>query len=117
MNLVFILAVILLSAAMIIGGLAASWLFAPKVPSALKSSAYECGETPVGNAQVQLKIGYYLVALLFLIFDVEALFLYPWAVSLRQAGWVGFSEIGAFVAVLVLGLAYAYKKGALEWNS
>ena len=116
MNLIFVLAVIALAVAMVVGGVIASRLLAPRVPGATKASPYECGESPIGPGQIQFKPGYYLIALLFLVFDVEALFLYPWAVTIRHAGWLGLTEIGVFIAILVAGLAFAYRKGALEWH-
>jgi NADH-quinone oxidoreductase subunit A len=116
-NLVFVLAIVAVGALMVVGGVMLSRLLTPRVPSKTKEQPYECGEIPVGSARVQFNVAYYLFALLFLVFDVEALFLYPWAVTLREAGFVGLIEILIFVAILVAGLAYAYKKGALEWHS
>lgn len=116
-NLIFILAIIGLAAAMVLGGLLVSRFIAPRIPGATKSAPYECGEKTFGTAQIQFNVAYYLFALLFLVFDVEAIFLYPWAVALRAAGWAGFFEVAGFILVLVLGLAYAHKKGALEWLS
>lgn len=117
MNLVFVLAVVALAALMVLGGVAASRLLAPRAPGENKARPYECGETPVGAARVQFSASYYLFALIFLVFDVEALFLYPWAVSAREAGWAGILEIFFFLGMLIAGLGYAYKKGALEWRS
>ena len=111
----FILLFIGLSAVFVGGGLLFSYLIAPHRPNKLKDLPYECGETPVGQAWVQFNVGYYLFALLFLIFDVEAAFLYPWAVVLRKVGAAGLIEIGIFLVVLILGLVYAWKKGVLEW--
>jgi NADH-quinone oxidoreductase subunit A len=111
----FVLLFIGLSAVFVAGGLAASYLLAPHRPNRIKNSTYECGEKPVGHARIQFNVGYYIFALLFLVFDVEAAFLYPWAVVLREVGVVGFVEAGIFLLILVLGLAYAWKKGALEW--
>lgn len=100
---------------MVAGGLITSWLVAPRRPGRLKDAPYECGELPVGRAWVQYNVGYYLFGLLFLVFDVEAAFLYPWAAAFRELGLVGFIEMGIFLLVLVLGLIYAWKKGVLEW--
>ncbi len=111
----FVLLFIGLSAVFVLCGLGASYLLAPHRPNRIKNSPYECGEKPVGPAWIQFNVGYYLVALLFLVFDVEAAFLYPWAVVLQEVGIVGLIEIGIFLLILVLGLAYAWKKGALEW--
>ncbi len=104
-----------LSAAFVVGGLAFSRLIAPHNPGAIKNSPYECGEQPIGQAWIQFNVGYYLFGLLFLVFDVEAAFLYPWAVAFKTVGLTGFVEALIFLLVLILGLAYAWKKGALEW--
>lgn len=93
-------------------------LIRPKNPSAEKLSTYECGEEPVGGSWIQFNIRFYVVALVFIIFDVEVVFLYPWAVvvkDLMQYGWFAFVEMMIFVAILLVGLAYAWKRGALEW--
>lgn len=79
------------------------------------SSTYECGMPPVGDSWIQFNVRYYLIALLFVIFDVEAIFLFPWAVVFRELGVIAFLEMGVFLGVLILGLAYAWRKGALEW--
>jgi NADH-quinone oxidoreductase subunit A len=99
----------------LVAGLGFSFLVAPHRPNRVKNSPYECGEQPIGRSWVQFNIGYYLFALLFLVFDVEAAFLYPWAVVLRSVGVVGLIEAGIFILVLILGLVYAWRKGALEW--
>ncbi len=80
-----------------------------------KLSTYECAETPVGDARIHYNIQYYMIVIVFLIFDVEVLFLYPWAVELRALGGIGFIEMVLFVEVLIIGLAYAWRKEALEW--
>lgn len=93
-------------------------LIRPKNPSAEKLSTYECGEEPVGGSWIQFNIRFYVVALVFIIFDVEIVFLYPWAVvvkDLMHYGWFAFVEMMIFVAILLVGLAYAWKRGALEW--
>ena len=115
MDYFFVMLFIGLSAVFVLGGLGFSYLVAPHRPNKVKNSPYECGEKPVGHAWIQFNVGYYLFALLFLAFDVEAAFLYPWAVVLRKVGVVGLIEIGIFILILILGLAYAWKKGALEW--
>lgn len=89
---------------------------APRSPSAAKASPYECGELPVGEPWVRFRIGYYIFAIIFVIFDVETVFLYPWAVIVRKLGMQGFVEMAIFVAILALGLAYAWRKGVLEWQ-
>ena len=97
------------------GGLLISRLVAPHRPGATKNMPYECGEQTVGRSWVHFNVGYYLFALLFLVFDVEAAFLFPWAVVFRQVGLIGFIEVGIFIAILMLALIYAWKKGILEW--
>ena len=80
-----------------------------------KLSTYECAETPVGDARIHFNIQYYLIVIVFLIFDVEVLFLYPWAVQLKHLGGLGFFEMLIFIEILIIGLAYAWRKEALEW--
>ncbi|CBL45448.1 NADH dehydrogenase I, chain A [gamma proteobacterium HdN1] len=80
-----------------------------------KNDPFEAGARSVGGARLRLSTKFYLVAMLFVIFDVEALFLYAWAVALREAGWVGFFEALIFIAVLMVGLVYVWRMGALEW--
>lgn len=115
MDYFFVLLFVGLSAGFVLGGLGFSRLLAPHNPGAIKNSPYECGEQPIGQAWIQFNVGYYLFGLLFLVFDVEAAFLYPWAVAFRSMGITGFVETLIFLAVLILGLLYAWKKGALEW--
>jgi NADH-quinone oxidoreductase subunit A len=104
-----------LAAGFVLGGLAFSYLLAPHRPGPIKNSPYECGEQPIGQSWIQFNVGYYLFGLLFLVFDVEAAFLYPWAAAFRETGLAGLLEVLIFLVVLVVGLAYAWKKGALEW--
>jgi NADH-quinone oxidoreductase subunit A len=95
--------------------IAAARFLAPKRPTPLKLSTYECGLEAIGDIRVQFKIQYYLYALVFVIFDVEVIFLYPWAVAYGQLGLFALVEMAIFLAILVAGLVYAWKKGALEW--
>ena len=88
----------------------------PSRPDPVKSSTYECGMETIGRAWVQFNFRYYIFALLFVIFDVLVVFLYPWAVSFRGIGLVGFVAMLVFLAVLFVGFVYAWKKGALEWR-
>lgn len=95
-------------------------LLAPKRPYKEKDSTYECGEVPVGPAWIQFNISYYIFALIFVIFDVEAIFLFPWAavlLTLKHMGLGVFAvvEMTVFILILVLGLAYAWRKGVLRW--
>lgn len=89
---------------------------APKKPSPLKEAPYECGIEPVGDPWVQFRVQYYLYALVFVIFDVETIFIYPWAVGFKELGLLGFVEMIIFIAILAVGLVYAWKKKALEWD-
>ncbi|RMF09798.1 MAG: NADH-quinone oxidoreductase subunit A [Candidatus Neomarinimicrobiota bacterium] len=90
-------------------------LVAPSNPTADKLTTYECGEEAEGSAWVQFNIRFYVIALIFLIFDVEVVFLYPWAVVFHQLGWFGFVEMAVFLAILILGLAYVWRKADLDW--
>lgn len=96
--------------------LIATRVLAPFSQSKQKSISYECGMLPVGRVRTQLHVRYYLFAILFLIFDVEAVFLFPWAVSFARAGHAAFYEMVLFIAILGGGLAYAWKKGVLQWK-
>jgi len=103
------------------GAIVASSLLRPDKPSAVKSQAYECGIDPVGGGWSQTQIRYYIFALLFLIFDVEAVFIFPWAVGLETFASAGLGvfvlvEMVIFIAILVLGLVYAVRKGVLRWE-
>ena len=91
-------------------------LILPKSYNAQKGEAYECGIPTRGVSMAQFKVGYYLYAILFLMFDVETVFLYPWAVRMRELGVEGLLCIALFFGILVLGLVYAWRKGALEWK-
>ena len=91
-------------------------LISPRSFNPQKGEAYECGIPTRGESMAQFKVGYYLFAILFLMFDVETVFLYPWAVRVQQLGSQGLLSIAVFLGVLVLGLVYAWRKGALEWK-
>jgi len=95
--------------------LGAGALLRPSKPSAIKSEAFECGNPPSGPAWGRFSVKFYLTAILFIVFDVEVVFLYPWAVMYRALGLFGFFEMLMFVAVLALGFVYVWRKGALEW--
>lgn len=96
--------------------LATNWFFRPKRPGAEKEITFECGLDTQGSTWVQFKISYFLYALIFVIFDVETVFLYPWAVAFNSVGIFAFVEMLIFVGLLSVGLFYAWKKGALEWK-
>lgn len=89
---------------------------APRKPSPEKSEPYECGVPAAGDPWTQFRVQYYLYAILFLVFDVEVLFLFPWAVVFRATGVAGFAAMAVFIGVLTLGLVYAWQRGALEWD-
>ena len=92
-----------------------SALVRPNKPNAQKLMAYESGVNPVGDGWSQSQVRYYIFALLFVVFDVEAVFIFPWATQLERYGAFGLVEMGIFVAVLLLGLVYAWRKGVLRW--
>jgi NADH-quinone oxidoreductase subunit A len=93
-----------------------STFLGPHRPTLRKLQPYESGMTPLGPAQRRMPVKFYLVAVMFILFDVEIIFLYPWAVTFRQLGLFGFIEMVIFVAILLVGYVYAWKKGALEWE-
>jgi NADH-quinone oxidoreductase subunit A len=88
----------------------------PKSFNAAKAEPFESGNPPKGDARMRFSVKFYLVAMLFLIFDLEVVFLYPWAILFRRLGWFGVIEMGLFLALLLIGFIYVWKKGALEWD-
>ena len=88
----------------------------PRRPTARKLTPYESGITPIGSAQRRLPVKFYLIAVLFILFDIEVVFLLPWAVTFRQLGLFGLAEMFIFIAILVVGYIWIWKKGALEWE-
>jgi NADH-quinone oxidoreductase subunit A len=96
--------------------LALSRLLRPSAPTPAKLETYECGPAPIGEAWQQFNMHYYLYALLFVVFDVEAAFLYPWALAFRSVGAYAVAEMIVFVGLLGVGLVYAWGRGALEWE-
>jgi NADH-quinone oxidoreductase subunit A len=93
-----------------------NFLVSPKNPYKEKLSPWECGMEPIGNASAgHFRIHFFIIAILFIVFDVETLFLFPWAVVLKNLGAFAFVEMFIFIAILAIGLVYAWKKGALEW--
>lgn len=115
-NILYLIAVILMGVVYVLGGFFVSRLVAPNVPDDVKTSAYECGEITYGSAWTRFNAGYYLFALLFLIFDVEIVFFFPWAVVLKEVGIVGLIEGGIFLGVLLFGYVFAWRKGYLVWH-
>ncbi|MDQ0316291.1 NADH-quinone oxidoreductase subunit A [Amorphus orientalis] len=96
--------------------LVSPFLIAYKNPDPEKLSAYECGFNAFDDARMKFDVRFYLVAILFIIFDLEVAFLFPWAVSFGEVGWFGFVSVMLFLAVLTIGFIYEWKKGALEWD-
>jgi NADH-quinone oxidoreductase subunit A len=112
-----IVVMIALSAAAFIGGLVASnFLLGPKNPTPEKSAPYECGMPAVGDARERMSVKFYLVAMIFLLFDIEVAFLYPYAMAMRDLRWVGYFQILVFFLLLVAGYIYIWRKGALDWG-
>ena len=95
---------------------ALSYFAGPRHPTPEKEAAYECGMPPVGSARERLSVKFYIIAMLFILFDIECVFLYPWAVVFKKLGMFGFIEMGVFIAILLVGYVYVWKKGALEWE-
>ena len=99
-----------------VAALGAAKILRASVPYARKESTYECGIPAVGSTEVKLNIRFHLYALLFVLFDVEVLYVYPWAVTSRELGTLALVEMGVFISILLLGLAFAWRKGALSWE-
>ncbi|MDQ3078415.1 MAG: NADH-quinone oxidoreductase subunit A [Pseudomonadota bacterium] len=114
--LLFIGVALALSGAFVLLPMLVSRLTGTHQPNAEKLSEYECGFPAFEDSRAQFDVRFYLVAILFIVFDLEAAFLFPWAVSLMGTGWAGWGAMMIFLAELGLGLAYAWKKGALEWE-
>jgi NADH-quinone oxidoreductase subunit A len=96
--------------------IASSWVVAPRRLDIEKASAYECGFDPFGEARSPFEVSFYLVSILFIIFDIEVAFLFPWAIGLTTVGWQGYISMLVFLFVLVVGFFYEWKKGALDWS-
>src|SRR2546426_5161530 len=94
-----------------------SAVLGPRNPTPEKSAPYECGMPPVGDARERQSVKFYLVAMIFLLFDIEVAFLYPWAMALRDLGWPGFVQVVVFMLLLLAGYVYVWRKGALDWGS
>jgi len=99
-----------------VGGIATSFLIHPRKTTEQKITTYECGVDTIGPTWVQFKTSYFMYALLFVIFDVETIYLYPWAVQFKNLGLFAFIEMIVFLFILIVGLWYAWKEGALEWK-
>ena len=99
-----------------LGFMVAAWVLAPKNPDSEKLSAYECGFNAFDDARMKFDVRFYLVSILFIVFDLEVALLFPWAVAFRDVGWFGFTSVMIFLGVLTIGFIYEWKKGALEWD-
>ena len=111
-----ILVTFVLAAAVVALMVSIGRLLGPRRETASKGEAFECGNVASGSAWGRFSVKFYLIAILFIVFDVEVVFLYPWAVTFRQLGWFGFAEMLVFVSILGLALLYVWRKGALEWD-
>lgn len=116
MNSALFVVVFLTGIFLVCAGLGMAILLSPKSFNAQKGEAYECGVPTRGTSWMQFRVGYYLYAILYLMFDVEAIFLFPWATVVRELGIAGLYSILFFLLILGLGLAYAWRKGALQWK-
>ena len=105
-----------LGAAFGAGSVLISNLIGPRKPTPEKSAPYECGVPPVGDARERHPVQFYLVAMIFLLFDIEVAFLYPWAMALRDLRWIGFVQVVLFMAILFAGYLYVWRKGILDWG-
>jgi NADH-quinone oxidoreductase subunit A len=112
-----IAAFVIFSIAFVVALLVASYIIQAKAPNTTKESTYECGMKPFGDARIQFDVKYYLYALMFVLFDIEAIFLFPWAIAYNRINYTILAiEAFVFVIILVVGLIYAWKKGVLKWE-
>lgn len=111
-----ILIMIALGAGFALVSILLSSLLGPRQPTPEKLAPYECGMPPVGDARERQSVKFYLVAMIFLLFDIEIAFLYPWAMALRELGWPGFVQVALFLLLLLAGYVYVWRKGALDWS-
>ena len=116
MNFTLLITVLLTAVILVVGAYIVAKLIGPRSYNPVKGEPYECGIPTRGSSWMPMHAGYYLFAILFLVFDIETVFLYPWAVVVKQFGVMALVSIGFFLLVLVFGLAYAWRKGALEWK-
>jgi NADH-quinone oxidoreductase subunit A len=110
----FVLILVVTVVAILMIGL--SWILGKRISTREKLSTYECGNEPIGNARGRFPIKFYLIAILFIVFDIEVVFLYPWAVVYKKLSWFGLIEMGIFLLILLAGYFYILKKGALKWE-
>ena len=111
-----VLALFVIAVAFAGGAIILSSVMGPRRPSRVKNESYECGIDPVGDARLRFSVKFYIIAMLFILFDIEAIFLYPWAVMFNQLRLFGLMEMFAFLGFLVLGYIYLWRRGALEWD-
>ncbi len=111
---IFVLVFVVTAVAFLIIGF--SWILGKRIPTKEKLSTFECGNVPIGDARGRFPIKFYLIAILFIIFDIEVVFLYPWAVVYKKLALFGLVEMGVFLLILLAGYFYILKKGALRWE-
>lgn len=111
-----VLLFLLIGAVFVAAGLVVAWLLRPHRPYPSKLSTYECGEVPLGDTRIRFNIRFYVIALIFLIFDVEVVFLFPWATVYKNLGWFAFVEMLVFLVILFVGYAYVWRNGDLDWD-
>ncbi|MDP4199523.1 MAG: NADH-quinone oxidoreductase subunit A [Bacteroidota bacterium] len=110
-----VFAFLILAILFVAGGLVTSKLLRPRNPNTFKLSSYECGEDPIEGPWIKFNIRYYVIALIFILFDVEIVFLFPWALVLKPMGWLALSEMFTFLGILLVGYIYVWAMGDLEW--
>jgi len=115
-NSALFLVVFITALTLVIAALLLAWLLSPRSWNPIKGQPYECGIPTRGDSWMQFRVGYYLFAILFLVFDVETILLFPWAVVMKDLGAQGLVCVSFFLVILTYGLAYAWKKGALQWK-
>lgn len=111
-----VLAILVVGLGLVVAMMLGNRLLRPSRPTPAKLTTYECGVDPVGTGWAQVHVRYYVYAYLYVVFAVDAVFLFPWATVFEQAGWVTVVEMGVFVGILAVGLAYAWRKGVLTWT-
>jgi NADH-quinone oxidoreductase subunit A len=112
-----IVIMIVLGAGFALSSVVMSSFLGPRHPTPEKSAPYECGMPPVGDARERQSVKFYLIAMIFLLFDIEVAFVYPWAMALRDLGWAGFVQVLLFMVLLLAGYVYVWRKGALDWGN
>ena len=114
-NYIPVVVMMVVAAVIALGMVGASAVLGPRKPTKYKQAPYECGMTPVGSARERFPIKFYLIAMLFIIFDIETIFLFPWAVSFRRLGLFGLAEMAIFIGLVFVAYAYIWRKGGFEW--